>query len=674
MRIKLSWRWYEIGLVVLCVGLYAFVAIGPFNSMMKWFRSDDAFYYFKVAENIANGHGATFDGISLTNGFHPLWMLICIPIFSLTRINLILPLRILIIVSALLNAGTGILLFRLLRRFISAEVAALAGIMWVFLPGIQVPVVQNGMESNISAFCLVLLLSLVIRFQQESFSKKNLFWVGVAAGLTLLARLDNIFVVMLIGAWFTLGFTTSYLRAVIVGDLTLIFIVGLLSYYVRLPVGATYLAVSTPWLLALEFILTPLFLFLFGFYSQVPETINWKFISRITVAVLCSSVITGASLLLLQKLGVYSALSRSIIFIDFAGTLGFTIGLRWLAGRIFPSNASANSIPVRTWQFWKPALPHFLGYFVPLLVMEGVYMGWSYLYTGTPLPVSGQIKQWWGTLPFTYYGSLDHTTARLFGEEAWGILLSIPQVVTGWVGTYLNPKAAGAIGNITGWLLALVILVFLGKQGKWSVPVIEKLGLFVLFGAVFAHIFSYTSTSYLETRTWYWVSEALFSVIILSVVFECIYLSFPGWKINPMVGKIFLAISCLVILFQSFIFNFGFFRHADPKDSELPLINFIEANTEPGALIGMTGGGTIGYFMSTRTIVNLDGLISSPEYFHLMKTGKASTFLDRAGMGYAFGIANMLTDSDPYSQFLAARLKPIAMIGNYTLFRYNRTP
>jgi hypothetical protein len=39
------------------------------------FYDDDAFYYFQIARNIATHHGSTFDGIHLTNGYHPLWML-----------------------------------------------------------------------------------------------------------------------------------------------------------------------------------------------------------------------------------------------------------------------------------------------------------------------------------------------------------------------------------------------------------------------------------------------------------------------------------------------------------------------------------------------------------------------------------------------------------------------
>ena len=42
--------------------------------------SDDAFYYLKIAQNVAAGRGLTFDGISVTNGFHPLYLGLLLPL------------------------------------------------------------------------------------------------------------------------------------------------------------------------------------------------------------------------------------------------------------------------------------------------------------------------------------------------------------------------------------------------------------------------------------------------------------------------------------------------------------------------------------------------------------------------------------------------------------------
>ena len=45
---------------------------------------DDSFYYFRTAEHIADGDGATFNGLDPTNGFHPLWMVLLVPVFAVS--------------------------------------------------------------------------------------------------------------------------------------------------------------------------------------------------------------------------------------------------------------------------------------------------------------------------------------------------------------------------------------------------------------------------------------------------------------------------------------------------------------------------------------------------------------------------------------------------------------
>ncbi len=43
---------------------------------------DDAFYYFQIAHNLASGNFSTFDGgITRTNGYHPLWLLLITPFY-----------------------------------------------------------------------------------------------------------------------------------------------------------------------------------------------------------------------------------------------------------------------------------------------------------------------------------------------------------------------------------------------------------------------------------------------------------------------------------------------------------------------------------------------------------------------------------------------------------------
>lgn len=45
---------------------------------------DDAFFYLVIAQNIVRGLGSTFDGLSPTNGYHPVWLGILVPLAALT--------------------------------------------------------------------------------------------------------------------------------------------------------------------------------------------------------------------------------------------------------------------------------------------------------------------------------------------------------------------------------------------------------------------------------------------------------------------------------------------------------------------------------------------------------------------------------------------------------------
>ncbi len=89
---------------------------------------------------------------------------------------------------------------------------------------------------------------------------------------------------------------------------------------------------------------------------------------------------------------------------------------------------------------------------------------------------------------------------------------------------------------------------------------------------------------------------------------------------------------------------YGYWPKESPYVVSLPLL---EANTEPGSMIGMTGGGDTGYFIHDRTIVNMDGLINSQAYFTALKNRTAGKYLDDMGVDYVFANRYILS-SQPY--------------------------
>ena len=89
---------------LLSAGIWIVVATlwdeGPFA-----LTYDDAFYYLEIARRIADGQGSTFDGLNSTNGYHPLWMLVCTVPF-LIGLSATAALRLILVIQAVTWGAT----------------------------------------------------------------------------------------------------------------------------------------------------------------------------------------------------------------------------------------------------------------------------------------------------------------------------------------------------------------------------------------------------------------------------------------------------------------------------------------------------------------------------------------------------------------------------------------
>lgn len=183
-----------VSVLVLIAALYLL----PAQLAPRRFPTDDSFFYFQVARNIVAGHGSTFNTVTPTNGYHPLWMGVCIPVEAIARGDRDLVLRIVFAIQAALAAG-AILLFRSTARSlgISAWLISVPILAAYFLTG------QYGSEAHINGFMLLLAIARLIR-QVQAPSRRNQLLLGIALGLAFLARLDNLFLVAaaaLTAAW-----------------------------------------------------------------------------------------------------------------------------------------------------------------------------------------------------------------------------------------------------------------------------------------------------------------------------------------------------------------------------------------------------------------------------------------------------------------------------------------
>jgi len=418
--------WFEIIIVVALLGIAGYAAFSDaYNFPNNWFTRDDAYYYFKVAQNISEGHGSTFDGINPTNGYHPLWMLVCVPIFALARFDLILPLRILIIVLAILRAATSILLYHMLKDRIARPIAMLGALYWAFNMYLHWTTYQQGLETGLTAFVLILFLYLLARFEHDrrtaTVSLKQIASLAVVATLVMFSRLDTVFLAGLFGLWIV--FRDRPLRYLLPLDgflMTLsltgafIFRIGLPNYYLYTDAAIITLGIS----LLLK---VPIFYFM-GLYEH-PKSYSIPYLlRRSTIAVAISSAVLLAIVLGFSSLEfIEGSFPRTVPIID--GVFSLVLVVLSRAGiSLFSHRAKIQAVPPLetlkiNWILWLREGGVFYGILGGSL---GLYMLWSKLTFGTASPVSGQIKRWWGSFPSRVYGGSARSPLAFYGIDPEG--------------------------------------------------------------------------------------------------------------------------------------------------------------------------------------------------------------------------------------------------------------
>lgn len=185
-----------IGLLVISFLIRIAVAWSPFTELLSRQLGDDAFYYFKIATNVVNGKGISFDGIGPTNGFHPLWLTIIIPVFAVIH-DKILVIHAVLSLAAILDTVSVYLLYRIcvyylqLSREISLMIATLYALnpyVWLSHGGSL-----NGLETAVNVVCILLFIMAYLETVRTE--RIRSIPLGVATGATLCARTDNIILI-----------------------------------------------------------------------------------------------------------------------------------------------------------------------------------------------------------------------------------------------------------------------------------------------------------------------------------------------------------------------------------------------------------------------------------------------------------------------------------------------
>lgn len=672
---------FELIIVLMVLATQLYVAFMPVDNLLNWFSIDDAFYYFKVAQNFASGRGVTFDGINPTNGFHPLWMIVCISIFAIANLSRIMALRILVIVLVLFNAITSVLLYRLLSMFISKKTAFIGSIFWALFPAIQTITTQQGLEAGLSAFFIMMFLFMAAKYQEPKQPVQKwlkLGCLGLIGACVILSRLDNIFIVGTIGLWVLLGRTE--IRKQLVVDIFAAFFCIVSACLIWLGLEGDYNRYAIPIFIAV--ILKLLIFHIFKFDKSPKKILSIAFFIRLVTLVTISSGLLAVINYVIARISRQVSFSKGVLFFDAVFSLIIFGGIQVFRRR-------RNSLTIRNTNEplkydWKKIAQNVGIALLPIVILVGGYIAWNYFTFGILTPISGQVKHWWSTLPNTVYAHKVNAITYLglssnpsYGP--WSLLTSPPNRLAFLVIKQINVDANFYFPYVFLLFFCLevvLILLVIKKEEQQNFVIANHIGLLALFSGCLLQFSYYMVTSYTHTRSWYWVAQMICVVIFLSIVLE------NGFHyLQRKAGKDWIQVGISILISVMILFNFtSFMTELFPlsgkpnSETILDEVQHLEQSTDSGSIIGMTGGGNIAYFINDRTIINLDGLINSPKYFRALKTGKANDFINEMQIEYIYGSEYMLTKSDPYKDIFAGHLEKIQnryISDSFSLYRYN---
>jgi hypothetical protein len=168
------------GLVVLFAGV--------FIARPDQLFADDSYFYLQVAWNFARGMGSTFNTIMPTNGYHPLWMLLCAAVYKLVPSKTAGVHGIAVLITVL-----DVMMLWTVRRLTKQ----VAGDFWIVSFVLLIPFcfqTQLGTEGGLSGVFLALLMFHAYAMSGDPTVRTALLF-NLEAALAVLSRLDNIFIV-----------------------------------------------------------------------------------------------------------------------------------------------------------------------------------------------------------------------------------------------------------------------------------------------------------------------------------------------------------------------------------------------------------------------------------------------------------------------------------------------
>lgn len=183
------------GLIAAVAGRIAYALTAPVHALILRI-TDDSYYYFQVAWNVVCGRGLTFDGINETNGFHPLWMAVLLPVHLVADADPTARLRLIAVLITVLAGLSLWIAYRSLAR-LAGIAAGLVGVALMLTPPLLNPLLC-GLEPILTIPLLFVLIGWwsTCDIVAPDAPASRQIKLGLLLGLIFLSRLDTAFIIL----------------------------------------------------------------------------------------------------------------------------------------------------------------------------------------------------------------------------------------------------------------------------------------------------------------------------------------------------------------------------------------------------------------------------------------------------------------------------------------------
>lgn len=187
--------------IVLLIGLIIRIILS-FSieySITHGISSDDSYYYFRIAQNIVNGYGSTFDQINKTNGYQPLVLAFLVIIYKIFNSDILTPIIISQLILSLISTLAAFLTFKFVSQISKSELAGLFSILFIFLNPIVIAINFKSLETNFYWLFLIVTFLFYEKYIKDRETEKSTFQYfvfGILISFAAFSRLDGGFYIL----------------------------------------------------------------------------------------------------------------------------------------------------------------------------------------------------------------------------------------------------------------------------------------------------------------------------------------------------------------------------------------------------------------------------------------------------------------------------------------------